>query len=517
MTIASSVRVSHGTRGAVVSGDPTATGVAARMLAEGASLADAALAGAVVLAVTQPQACSLGGDAFILIHDAATGRTSGINASGPAPALVTEERFSSGIPQRGPLTITTPGVLAGWAALHERYGRLPWQALFEPAIALAREGVAVTPGVSRGAAMHAELLRACEPAARLFLPAGQPMAAGARLLQPALARTLETVAREGPDGFYEGTAAASIGATCERLGGLLRKSDLAGCRAQWVEPISTRYRDHTVTVMPPNSFGLYLLLQLAALEGIDLAGDALDSPRRITALIGAAKAAFRVGGRAVADPRAAPEPYAPLLGDEGRRRLAEAMPQSPPNLGGTATLSVVDAAGNAVTIVQSVFLVYGSGILDEESGVLLNNRMIGFTTEPGHPNRVAPRKRPAHTLCPCMVFAPDGTLRYAIATPGGPGQTITLAQVLQAAIEGRVPLDRAIGTPRWSLDLGAANLVEDAMPVPTVEAVRSLGTAVDRAPPGSPFFGSAEGIHRAGDGTLTGVADFRRDAATLGL
>lgn len=509
--------VARGRQWMVTTGDPVATRVAAETLSGGGSVADAALAAAVVLTVAQPQACSLGGDAFILVHDASARRTFGINASGRSPALAEAQVFAAGIPQRGPLTVSTPGVVGGWSALHARFGRMPWATLFEPALGLARDGVAVTPGVSRGAALHADLLRGCDASARLFLPGGRPIEVGAPLVQPALARTLEAIAREGAPAFYDGLAAASIGKTCERLGGLLRATDFAGYQAEWVEPIATDYRDHRVVAMPPNSFGLYLLLQLAALEGIDLSREALDSPQRLGTLIDAARAAFKVGDRAVADPEARPEPHAPLLGAEGRRRLAPALPASPRNLGGTATISVVDAAGNAVTIVQSVFLVYGSGIVDEETGILLNNRMIGFTTEAGHPNQVAPGKRPAHTLCPCMVFAPDGSLRYAIATPGGPGQTITLAQVLQAAIEGGVSLDRAIAAPRWSLDLEAANLVEDAMPEATCAALGSMGIAVKRAPPGSPFFGSTEGIHRAAEGTLSGVADFRRDATTQGL
>jgi gamma-glutamyltranspeptidase/glutathione hydrolase len=295
----------------------------------------------------------------------------------------------------------------------------------------------------------------------------------------------------------------------------LRASDFRGYAPEWVAPLATRYRDHDVRVMPPNSYGLYLLLQLMALDQATLATTPLDSPERVAALVRAAQAAFHVGNRAVADPRFAPEPAAPLLGAAGRDRLRGAAAARPPNRGGTAVISVMDPAGNGVTIVQSIFLVFGSGVSDAKTGILLSNRMIGFTNEPGHPNAVAPRKRPAHTLCPVMVFGKHG-LRFALGTPGGPGQTITLAQVLQALLDANRPLREAITAPRWSMDLGAAALVEATMPPSTIAGAQRLGIALEQAKPDSPFFGSAEGIERAADGTLTGVADFRRDAGVAG-
>jgi len=177
---------------------------------------------------------------------------------------------------------------------------------------------------------------------------------------------------------------------------------------------------------------------------------------------------------------------------------------------------VVDAAGNAVTLVQSVFLVFGSGTFDAGTGVLLSNRMIGFHTEAGHPNRAAPGKRPAHTLCPCQVFDAAGDIRYSLGTPGGPGQTLTIAHVLQAVLDRGASLEDAVSAPRWSQDLGSTALVEDAMPQATVDGAKRLGVALEKAQPNAPFFGSAEAIERSAGGALKGVADFRRDATAYG-
>ena len=510
------VQVATGRRGMVVSGHSEATKAAWRTLSSGGTAADAAIAGAAILAVTQPQACTLGGDAFVLVHDASIRKTEGLNASGRSPRLGTRAAFEQGIPERGPKTISVPGVVGGWAALHQRYGKSPWASLLQPAIAIAREGCAVSKGLARASQVYADLLRASEPAQALFRPQDRPLKEGERFVQSALAETLEAIARDGAAAFYDGPIAQGIGRACEAQGALLRAEDLSGFTPEWVEPIEVTYRGHRVRAMPPNSYGLYLLLQLLALEDERLRDTRSDAPERIAALVRAARAAFSVGNKEVADPDFRPEPFAPLLGELGRERLRAAAPVRPPNLGGTAVISVVDASGNAVCLVQSIFLVFGSGIVDPASGILFQNRMIGFTPEAGHPNEVAPQKRPAHTLCPSMTFDSNGHIRYALGTPGGPGQTITLSQVIQAGLDLGLTLEEAVSVPRWSMDLGSQAVVEDSMPQLSVEGLRKLGVTLDKAQPNSPFFGSAEGIERLQDGTFKGVADFRRDAYAYG-
>jgi gamma-glutamyltranspeptidase/glutathione hydrolase len=504
----SKAQVSTGRRGMVVSGHKDASVAAWKVLSAGGGVADAAIAGAAALAVTQPQACTLGGDAFILVHDAKSRKTEGLNASGPSPAAVTEDTFKAGIPERGALTVNVPGVVAGWESLHKRYGRKPWNSLFASAIGLARDGCRASPVFARGTVVYRKLLDSFEPSKRLF----PVLEANQVFKQPGLAQTLQAIADGGARAFYDGDVATSLAAACKAQGGIIEASDFSGYQPEWVQPLEVSYRGHRVRAMPPNSFGLYLLLQLLALEDQNLKGEALESPGRLTALVRAARAAFAVGNKAVADPRFVREDISSLLGEEGRKRLKAHGTARMPDLGGTAVISVVDSEGNAVTIVQSIFLVFGSGTVDPNTGILMSNRMIGFTTEAGHPNEVAPRKRPAHTLCPCQVFDAQGEIRYAVGTPGGPGQTLTISQVLQAVLDRGASLEEAIATPRWSQDLGSAAVVEHNLPQATVEAMKRAGIELQIAQPNSPFFGSAEGIHRGTDGRFTGVADFRRDA-----
>ncbi len=262
-------QVAAGRAGMVVSGHRDATETAWRILASGGTVADAAIAGAAVLTVTQPQACTLGGDAFILVHDASSRRTEGLNASGFSPRLAEKRLFEKGIPERGALTANVPGVVGGWEALHQRFGTLPWNTLLEPAIALAAEGCAASRGFARATAVYAKLIDAFEPSRRLFHPEGKPLAPGDRFRQPQLARTLEKIAQSGAEAFYEGEIARSIARACEAQGGVLRAEDFAGYKPEWVAPLEVEYRGHRVRAMPPNSYGLYLLLQLRALRGAE--------------------------------------------------------------------------------------------------------------------------------------------------------------------------------------------------------------------------------------------------------
>jgi gamma-glutamyltranspeptidase/glutathione hydrolase len=504
----------------VVTGHPEATDAGHAVLATSGSVVDAAIAAAAVLTVALPQACTLGGDAFVLYHDANAKRTYGLNAAGRSPAAVRPENFASGIPARGPLSVTMPGVVGGWFALHQRFGQLTWQSLFDRAIELCDSGLPVFPGLARSsAAYHAEL--AMDPgSAETFLPQGAPLTAGALFRQGALGQTLRIVAADGADGFYGGKPAEQLSRYLAARGGLLEVSDFRGYRPQWVEPIETSFRGYRAKVMPPNSFGLYMLLQLNVLSDIEPKRISDDLTERLATLIRAARVAFAIGDRAVADPAFGPEPVAEILGPPGHKRLREAFSASagvsPPNQGGTAVVSVADADGNATIIVQSVFQVFGSAVTDPESGIVLNDRMTGFTTIPGHPNQVGPCKLPAHTLNPVLVLN-DDRIKYVIGTPGGPGQTLTLTQVLQSAIDRKLDLAAAIAEPRWSMDFASAAIVESSMPVELIEGVKRRGLQVSASPPNAPFFGSVEAIEFQADGSLRGVVDDRREASARGV
>lgn len=508
------LKYAEGANGIAVSGHDEATRTALDILSKGGTVADAAVAGAAVLSVALPHACGFGGDAFMLIHDARSSTTHGINASGPSAAGISRERFPEGFPERGALTCNVPGMVGGWQALHDRFGSMSWTDVLEPAIRLASEGVKTSPVLARATGLYQALLASDLGSKQFFLSNGMPLQEGDTLKQAQLARTLEEIARNGSASLYQGAIGRSIAHACQAAGGVLNGDDFAAYAPEWVTPIATAYRGHEVRVMPPNSYGLYLLLQLMALEAQAEGDDqGLDAPARYAKLIRAARAAFAVGARAVADPdpKYGAESVDMLLGPEGMKRLRTATGGKPANRGGTAVITVADSMGNAVTIIQSIFMVFGSGVSDPETGVLLNNRMLGFTLEDGHPNVLAPRKRPAHTLCPAMVFK-GNRLRYALSTPGGPGQTLTLVQIMQALIEEGVSLKTAVESPRWSMDLSGAALAEDAMPVNVVEGVRGLGVDMATAEPKSPFFGSVKAVEVQAGGRLRGVADHRRDA-----
>lgn len=515
----SRIRPVYGASAAIACGHSAAAAAGWETLAKGGSVADAAIAAAAALTVVLPQACTLGGDAFILYHDANAGTTSGINASGRSPIKTDVSALMPIIPERGPKSCTTPGVVGGWEALHQRFGKLSWSGLFDRAICMAEQGFPVSPGLAQATAAHRSLLERDPGASKLFLSNG-PLSQGTLFRQPALGTTLRTIAHDGAAGFYRGRVATTLSQYLQSQGGWLSEPDFSAYAAEWVEPLQLRYRDLTVAVMPPNSYGLYMLLQLEALNGVSFDDLAVDAPERYATLVAAAQAAFAVGNSSVAEPDVVGDQSPAILEAAGlnalRRAFHSRLQHSPPNLGGTAVVAIVDAEGNAAAIVQSVFLVYGSGVADPESGILLNNRMIGFTSEEGHPNVVAPGKRPAHTLNPVLTLE-DGKIRHVLLTPGGPGQTLTLTQVLQAATDHHLPLHEAVALPRWSMDLGGAVIVEPEFSDTTIEALNDLDVPARRVGSGSPFFGSVECIERLPQGGLIAVADDRREAHAIAI
>jgi gamma-glutamyltranspeptidase len=503
----------------IVAGHPAASVAASRIMDRGGGVADAAIAGAAVLTVVLPSACSLGGDAFILAHDSVARRTSGINASGPAPAALDPAAYCSAIPAKGGTSVTVPGVVAGWSELHRRFGQLPWKDLFADAIRLADAGFPVSPGLAQASRLSHQQLAADPGCRALFLVAGEPLAPGDRLQQRALARTMRRLSEGGAEAFYHGPIADGLARAVARAGGVLRADDLASYRPEWVTPIETVYRGLTVRVMPPNSYGLYMLLQLNALAGESLADLDLLSPRRFERLIAAAAAAFTEGRRYVADPRGAPaiaEALAPAMTARLHAAMAQHLRPTIDARGGTAVILVADGHGNAVNLVQSVFTLFGSAVADSETGIVLHDRMLGFTNRPGEPNTIAPGKRPAHTLNPVMAFDGAGGLRYLMGTPGGPGQTITLTQVLSAMVDGGAAPTDAVLAPRWSMEAAGTPLLEQHVPHSVHHALQAAGYRVVVSPPGSPFFGSAQVIERLDDGVLVGAADERREPFVLG-
>jgi gamma-glutamyltranspeptidase/glutathione hydrolase len=386
-----------------------------------------------------------------------------------------------------------------------------------PAAALARDGVPASREFVVSLAMNLGKLTRDPGHRALYLPDGRLPAVGATLRQPALAGALARVAKEGAAALYGGWIGDRLCEALARQGGVMTRADLEACRPLWVEPLRYDYRGRTVRVMPPNSYGLAMLLQLAALERAPVGCYVLDSPERLALLMRAAGAAFKIATPYIADPDVVGdrvgEALAPASIEALRRAVEDAPVADPPRGRGTAVISVATAEGDGVVIVQSIFAPFGSFIADAETGIIFNNRLHGFSTAPGHPNVAAPGKRPAHTLNPAMVYEGE-RLAMLLGTPGGSGQTITLVQVLTGLLDLGVDLETAIAAPRWSMDLDGSFALEPEIDADMPRRLAALGVAARPATEEQRYyFGSAECIVLEPGTGLRAVADFRREAA----
>jgi gamma-glutamyltranspeptidase/glutathione hydrolase len=500
-------------------GHAAASLAAARIYERGGSLMDAAIAASAASAVVLGHAAGIGGDCFLLYHDGATGKTHGLNASGTAPALASPARFPDGMAAHGAAAAVVPGLVSAWDWAHRRFGRLPWGALLQPAIALA-EAHPVSKVAAERAGAQADELASDAGCAALYLPGGKPVATGDMLRQPALAATLRAIAQRGADVFYRGDLARGIAQFLGAKGGLMRASDLAGYEPVWMDPIATVYRDHRVLVMPPNSCGALLLMQLDGLSALQSSALAGAAPARMAWQMSAMQAAFAAGVASIADARAVPDAARILLAPEMKARMRDAvlaLGHAGPvrDSGGTSALVLADAEGNGVSLVQSIFNVFGARLLDPATGILFNNRMQGFAHRPDMPNSVGPGKRPAHTLCPVIVLK-EGRLRFAMGTPGGLSQTLTNAQILCALLDRGFDVQSAVEAPRWCNTKAGDFLIEREFPEPVLAALAKLGHKARRRDDGY-FYGSAKIAALLPSGVLAGAADFRREGYALGF
>jgi gamma-glutamyltranspeptidase/glutathione hydrolase len=507
-----------GRKAMIVSGHPAATLAGIDTLRRGGNLVDAMVAASSALAVVVGQATSIGGDCFLLFHEARSGRTFGLNASGVAPALAAPARFPDGMKTRGPLAAVVPGLVRAWDAMHRRFGSLPWKNLFDRAIELA-EGHPVSKVLAERLPESRAALAADPGCAAIYLPDGRPIGAGELLRQAALGATLGAIATHGAEEFYAGELARRAARFHEEHGGLIRTSDLAAFEPLWVEPIATDYRGHQVEVMPPNSYGVLLLLQLNALAGLDRETLTRSLAQRLAYQIRAIQAAF-AGVPLIADPRAIPDAVDRLLAPEMTARVQQAVVGGTADArvadrGGTSCLLLADTDGNAISLVQSVFNVFGAMCLDSGTGILFNNRMQGFTHRAGEPNRVGPGRRPAHTLCPVLVRR-NGRVRFALATPGGLSQTLTNVQVLSYLLDEGRDVAAAVEAPRWCNTRTGDVLIDGEFPPSVLAELAALGHRVERADDAY-FYGSAKAIELLDAGTLAGGADYRREACALGF
>ncbi|MFC7538712.1 gamma-glutamyltransferase family protein [Siccirubricoccus deserti] len=447
---------------------PIATLTALEVLKSGGNALDAAIAAVAVLGVVEPQSTGIGGDCFCLYAPAGTGKVVAMNGSGRAPAAATPEalrsRQVSTLVNTSPHVVTVPGAISAWELLNRTHGRKPLGELLRPAIRCAEEGWPVHPRVAADWAAAAGKLRGNEASARRFMVDGEAPAVGHRFVQPELGRTLRAIAERGARAFYEGEIAADMVAALRALGGLHTEEDFARglTQAEFVEPISIGWRGMQVFQCPPNGSGMHVLQILGILGGFDTPAQGPISAERYHRHIEAARLVYRDRDAFLADPSQADVPVAALTDpgylaalrglirdDRAMRTLPPAGPGDLTRHKDTVYLCVVDQDGNACSFINSLFESFGSGILAEKSGVMLHNRGFGFRLQEGHPNCIAPNKRPLHTIIPGMVMK-DGECIMPYGVMGGHFQPMGQTLFLTNHFDG-LDVQEAIDCPRLFL------------------------------------------------------------------
>lgn len=521
--------VALGRSGMVASAHPLATLAGVETLKDGGTVVDAAVAVNAVLAVTQPNMCGVGGDLFALYHEAATRRVHFLNGAGRSGARASldelRRRGLDRLPVIGPATVSVPGCVRAWGMLLERFGTRPLADLLAPAIRAA-DGFPISSLVSQGIDEFRTVTSDAEWH-RVFAPGGRVPRTGDLLAQPDLARTLRDLAAEGPDLFYTGRVGGAIARRLE-ADGFLTADDLAAHAGAWDEPIATGYRGVTVYETPPPTQGLAALLTLNLLEGFPLARHPVHSVQHLHLLIEMTKLAYADRDRWIADPARASVPVAGLLDKAyaARRREAfdpaKAQAYTPGNPEGDTTGFVVaDGQGNVVSVIQSLFNSFGSGLVVPETGVVLQNRGRHFSLEPDHPSVLAPGKQPFHTLIASVVTRDDRPI-MGFATMGGNGQAMFHAQVLTNVLDHGMEVQEAIERPRFLIgaflpdDPADAIHLEGRVPARVFAGLRNKGHQIKAAPEFFSRVGHAHGIVLR-DGVLMGGADPRGDGAALGF
>ena len=460
-----------GRRGMVASGHPLASLAGISTLQRGGTAFDAAVAVAAALGVVEPHNSGAGGDGFIMIFEAATGRIRVLNATGPAPARANPEAYlADGIPMRGIRSTSVPGIVSGWLQLHSDYGKLPRGDVFAPAIELADGGFPVSAKLVE--AMSAVPSLAEYPSSRaIFTRDGAPLRTGDILVQAYLAKSLATIAQDG-EAAYRGFLADAVGATSLQYGGLIDAADVAEFRATWQDPISVEYRGYNVFEAPPNSSGHVLLQMLNLIESSDIAAFGPNSLDSIHLMVEAKRLAFADREAFLADPSFVDVPIVGLLSKSyaaerraqispGRaaasveagdpwpyRRAGRRLRTERERRSDTTCFAVVDRWGNAVCQLQSIQSGFGSGLVAPGTGILLNNRMTYWHLDPDHVDCLVPGKRVRHTMNPVMVTR-NGQLILVCGTPGADTQVQTNLQVITHVLDHGYSVVEAVEAPRW--------------------------------------------------------------------
>jgi len=531
-----SIRTPLFARNVVSTSHPLAAQAGLRMLLKGGSAVDAAIAAAATITLVEPVSCGLGSDCFAIVWDGK--ELHGLNSSGVAPAAWSIEYFKrkygtgpDGLaiqPKRGWDSVTVPGVVAGWAALHEKFGKLPFEQLFEPAIEVAERGYTVPPIVARKWAAAADELKDQPGYAQAFMPGGRAPAVGDHFRIPEAAYTLRRIAASKGRDYYEGDIAEKIVAFSKECGGAMTLDDLRNYRPDWVKPISRSYRGYELHEIPPNGQGIAALIALGILDRFDVAGLPLDSVRSQHLQIEAMKLAFADLYKYVGDPRSMEVTPAQMLDDaylDQRAKLIDMDRATPfaagrPHAGGTIYLTAADESGMMISFIQSNYMGFGSGVVVPGTGISLQNRGVGFSMDPKAANVVTGGHRPFHTIIPGFLTR-GGRPVMSFGVMGGDMQPQGHLQTVVRMLDYHQNPQAACCAPRWKVNRDFTLDLESTLPAATVEGLKGLGHTLKSVNDPYMDFGAGQFIWRMheSDNELGYVAasDSRRDGQAVGF
>jgi len=518
-------------RGMVAANNPLASQAGLNILRQGGTAADAAVAAAAVLNVTDPASTGIGGDMFALYYDAKTKQVTALNGSGRAPAglsidYLRGQGITDSMPDRSVHAATVPGAARGWEDLLKRHGRMTLKEVLAEAIHYARDGFPVHPvfGAAWSSPFTQRFLQNSQNTED-YLPGGGSPNVGQVVQLPGLARTFQAVAEGGADAFYHGATADAIVQTLQSLGGTMTHEDLKNHTSTWGDPVATKYRGVDILEHPPSGQGLTALIAMNIASGFDLSAYEWDSPERLHLMIESMRLAFADARRYIADPAFSAVPVAGLLNaDYAAQRRALITPNramqppafgTPPNQSDTIYLCTADGEGNACSFINSLYMGFGTGIVAKGTGVFLQNRGANFVLEADHPNALIGGKRPYHTIIPGMAVR-DGELWAAFGVMGGFMQPQGHFQVINAMLDDDLNPQEALNRPRWCLEAGTGDSIlalEEGIPVETMARLAEMGHRVRPVSgQGRNLFGDGHIIRRdPATGVLFGGSDPRKD------
>jgi gamma-glutamyltranspeptidase/glutathione hydrolase len=520
--------------GVVAASQPLAAAAGVRILDAGGNAVDAAIAANAVMGVCEPTGNGVGGDFFVLYSEAKSGKVYALNGSGWSPAVLTPEFLASkdlqDMPEKGIHAVTVPGTVAGWDALREKFGTLPMAQLLEPAIRTAEDGFPLMEVTARMWAGSEEWLRGIPEAAKTWLIENRAPRAGEVFKNPALAATLRHIAERGRAGFYEGPVAEAILTASREAGGAMAPEDLSAFRAEWVEPVSVEYRGWRVYETPPQSQGIAALMMLQLMQQFPLREWGLHSPRALHAMIESKKLAYADMLAAVGDPHFSKIPVAEMLDPQraaARAKLISlekaAAAVEPDKLPGitdskgsdTIYLCVADRHGNVVSLIQSNYMGFGSGIVPPGTGFMLQNRGALFTLKPGHPNTLSPRKRPLHTIIPGFMEK-DG-VRIGFGIMGGWNQAQAHAQFVSHIADHGLTIQQALEAGRFTKGTftGLDVQIESTVPEAARRDLTALGHVLTIAGPRTSTFGFGQAVMTTPEHVQSGASDPRHDGTAV--